>query len=164
MFNSTKRFGPIPTCHRNWHAALNENRNSQKCAWIHGYSRHVQITFSGGLDACQWVYDFGDCKFIKEFLDDLWDHKVLISSNDPELQHLQTMQDLDLLRLTIIDAENGLNWGPGMEGSCKFLFDNLQPTITKKTEGRVRITRVEVWEHENNSAIFIPNESDFELI
>lgn len=161
MFRSTKRFGPIPTCHRNWHAANNQSRDSQKCAWIHGYSRHMQLTFEGDLDDCQWVYDFGDCKFIKAFLEDKWDHKVLISSDDPELDLLGQMHVKNLLQLTVIDSTNGRNWGPGLEGSCKYVFDHIQPTIDKKTNDRVRIVRVEIWEHENNSAIFVPTEADY---
>lgn len=53
MFKSTKRFGPITTNHRNWHAAFNANRNSQKCSFIHGYSRYCEIVFVGDYDAQQ---------------------------------------------------------------------------------------------------------------
>jgi len=154
MFRSTKRFGPISTCHRNWQAAHNVNRDSRKCSWIHGYSRHIQITFEGELDEQAWVFDFGDCKFIKQFLDDKWDHKVLISSNDPEIDFLQQMQAKNLIQLTIVDDKPG--WNPGMEGSCKYLYDNIQPIVSEKTNGRVKIVKIEVSEHENNSAIFIP--------
>ena len=49
---STKRFGPICTGHRQW-------RDDGHCKYIHGYGRHVQVTFEGELDHRQWVMDFG---------------------------------------------------------------------------------------------------------
>ena len=152
-FLSTKKFGPISTSHRNWAAATNPNRDSVKCSWCHGYSRYVEFTFEGTLDRHQWVYDFGDCKFIKAWLEENWDHKTLVSALDPELPFLMEADVRNVLKLTIIPAKPG--WGPGMEGSAKWIFDEINPQILAKTEGRVSIQKVQIWEHENNSAIYM---------
>lgn len=158
-YQSTKKFGPISTDHRNWHAAVNTERDSVKCARLHGYGRYVQLTFAGDLDEMGWVFDFGMTKNIKKFLEDNWDHRTLIASDDPELEFLQTIHDKGLISMNIMDVSKG--WTPAIEGSCKFVFDHVQPVIHHETNGRVHIAKVEIWEHENNSAVFIPTEKDF---
>lgn len=155
MFYSTKKLGPISTSHRNWVAATNENRDSVKCSWCHGYSRYVEFTFRGDLDRHSWVYDFGDCKFIKAWLEENWDHCTLISESDPELEFLKQAQDRGLMKLTIIPDQN--NWGPGIEGSAKWVYDVINPKILEKTNGRVSLARVQIWEHEQNSAMYEPD-------
>ena len=156
MFFSTKKIGPISTSHRNWMAATNSNRDSVKCSVCHGYSRYIQFTFAGELDQHQWIYDFGDAKFIKQWLDDNWDHKTLVSENDPKLDKLKQAELDGLLYLTIIPSIN--DWGPGIEGSCKWVYDSLISTVLEKTDNRIWIAKVEIWEHENNSAFYVPDE------
>jgi 6-pyruvoyltetrahydropterin/6-carboxytetrahydropterin synthase len=157
MLRSTKKFGPITTSHRNWRAAENPNRNSRKCSWCHGYSRYIQFIFDGEPDERGWVYDFGDLKFVKEWLEENWDHKTLVSSDDPKLDLLKQMDREEVIQLTIIPAKDG--WGPGIEGCCKWVYDVINPLIVEKTNGRVRICKVEIWEHEFNTASYTP--SDF---
>lgn len=162
MFTSTKKFGPISTCHRNWHAANNPNRDSRHCSYIHGYSRYIKFWFKGNYDTCQWVVDFGNLKDVKKLLEEWWDHAVLIASDDPEIEILKELNDRELIKLTIIDVNNGLEWGPGIEGSCKHVFDNIMPIIFEKTCGQAWIEKIEIWEHENNSAIYEITKEDFE--
>lgn len=154
MFMSTKKFGPITTTHRNWKAAYNTNRDSVKCSWIHGYSRYVELTFLGDLDERTWVYDFGDCKPIKQAIEDTWDHKVLVNSDDPELEFLYEMEKRGLLVLSVMDITKGHS--AGIEGSAKWVHDIALPIVQEKTQGRVHIAKVQVWEHEFNSAIYVP--------
>lgn len=161
MYKSTKKFGPISTNHRNWKAAENKNRDSVKCSWIHGYSRYIEFTFVGDYDECQWVMDFGDLKDVKALIEEAWDHKTLIASNDPRLGQIKHMRDAGLIALTVVDVSNGLGWGPGIEGSCKWAFDKVSELLVKKTDGRVGIESVRVWEHGNNSAYYFGNEDDY---
>lgn len=158
MFKSTKKMGPISTCHRNWHAALNEKRDSRHCSYIHGYGRYIEFTFSGTYDACQWIVDFGNLKDVKKWLEEQWDHAVLVSSDDPEMETLEELHNKNLIKLTVIDVDNGLEWGPGMEGSCKHVYDSVSPIIFDKTNGRAWISKIQIWEHENNSAIYEPEQ------
>ena len=46
-------------------------------------------------------------------------------------------------------------YGPGIEDSCKYVYDNINPMIQKKTNGRVWIENVRVYEHENNWAEYV---------
>ncbi len=144
-FQSTKKLGPISVGHRQW-------RDDGHCAWVHGYGRYIQFTFEGDLDERQWVMDFGDLKDIKQWLEEQWDHRVMIASDDPQLDKLKEMHDLNIMNINVMDVDKG--WGPGIEASCKFVYDHVQPIITQKTNGRVKITKVEIWEHERNSAVY----------
>ena len=144
-FQSTKKLGPISVGHRQW-------RDDGHCAWVHGYGRYIQFTFEGDLDDRQWVMDFGDLKDIKQWLEEQWDHRVMIASDDPQLDKLKEMHDLNIMNINVMDVEKG--WGPGIEASCKFVYDHVQPIITEKTNGRVKIAKVEIWEHERNSAVY----------
>lgn len=162
MFQSTKRIGPISTTHRNWKAACNLNRDSTWCSYIHGYSRYVEFTFEGELDEKQWVFDYGYFKEERKWIESQWDHKVLIASDDPELPLLRSLHDKRLIDINVMDVSKG--WGPGIEGSCKFLFDNIQPSVWDKTQDRVNITKIQIWEHEFNSSMFIPLQADYEML
>lgn len=136
-------------------AAKNPNRDSVKCSWIHGYSRYVEITFEGELDNKTWVYDFGDCRDIKKHIEDAWDHKVLINSDDPQLEFILEMEKRGILSTTVMDVSKGHS--ASIEGSAKWVYDIAQPIVREKTNHRVRIVSVQVWEHEFNSAIYIPD-------
>lgn len=161
MFKSTKKIGPISTNHRNWHALENENRDSRHCGLIHGYSRVIEFVFVGKTDVCQWVVDFGNLKDVKKWLEERWDHRTLIASDDPQLDKIEEMDKLGLIDLTVVDVDNGLNWGPGMEGSCKWVFDEISKIVKEKNFGFAAIESVQIWEHENNSAIYRAEYEDY---
>ena len=144
-FQSTKKLGPISVGHRQW-------RDDGHCAWVHGYGRYVQFTFEGELDERQWVMDFGDLKDVKQWLEQQWDHRLLLASDDPHLEDFQHMHGLGTMNINVMDVNKG--WGPGIEGSCKFVYDYVMPLIHSKTGGRVRLIKVEIWEHERNSAVY----------
>ena len=144
-FQSTKKLGPISVGHRQW-------RDKGHCAWVHGYGRYIQFTFEGELDERQWVMDFGDLRDVKQWLEEQWDHRLLLASDDPHLGQFQNMHSLGTMSINIMDVDKG--WGPGIEASCKFVYDHVQPIIAQKTNGRVTLTKVEIWEHERNSAVY----------
>ena len=144
-FKSTKRFGPITTGHRQW-------RDSGHCSYIHGYGRYVRLTFEASqLDERGWVMDFGDLKDIKKWIESEWDHRTLIANDDPLRSEFIDLQERGGIYLNILPK----GYGPGIEESCRYLYDMINPKIKTKTNNRVEITRVEVWEHENNHAEYV---------
>lgn len=146
-FYSTKRIGPISTGHRQW-------RDEGHCRWAHGYGRYVKFTFAcTTLDDKMWCMDFGDLKWVKKWLEDQWDHRMLIASDDPLLDTWKQLHEADGINLNIMDVTKG--HGPGIEASCKFVFDNINPKIKEMTDGRVWIDMVEIYEHEFNSAFYV---------
>ena len=145
MYRSTKKIGPISTGHRQW-------RDDGHCSYVHGYGRYVQFTFaSDALDHRGWVMDFGGLKGVKKWLEEQWDHKVLVAHDDPALLRLRELEKEDIVKLNVMPEE----YGPGIEDSCRYVFDYANPEIISQTNGRVWIERVRIWEHENNYAEYV---------
>ena len=127
-FKSTKRFGPITTGHRQW-------RDKGHCSYVHGYGRYVRLTFEATeLDERGWVMDFGD-----------------LAANDPVIPELKILEEVGGINLNILPE----GYLPGIEESCRYLYDKLNPVIQRKTNNRVEITRVEIWETEKNQAEYV---------
>ena len=117
--------------------------------FVHGYGRYVEFTFAcNERDERGWVMDFGNLKGVKKWLEREWDHRLLVAHDDPHIPLLEVLNDNGVAYLNIMPKD----YGPGIEDSCKWVFDNVSPMITEKTEGRVWIEKVRVYEHENNWA------------
>jgi len=142
MFRSTKSYYNLPCAHRQW-------RDKGDCKLVHGYDRSVHFVFeSDSLDDKNWVMDFGGLRPIKAWLEDLFDHTLLINEDDPEMEFFQDMDRKGLCRLRVLP-------NIGMEGSAKYVFDYVDNWVKEQTDGRVSIYSVECREHEKNSAIYI---------
>ena len=144
-YKSSKRFGPITTGHRQW-------RDKGHCSYVHGYGRYVRLTFEATeLDERGWVMDFGDLKTVKSWIESEWDHRTLIAADDPVIPELKTLEEVGGINLNILPE----GYLPGIEESCRYLYDKLNPVIQRKTNNRVEITRVEIWETEKNQAEYV---------
>lgn len=149
MYTCTKRFSEICVAHRNWKAATH-------CAKVHGYARTVELTLScTHLSHEDWVVDLGDLKDIRKWLEGQWDHKLLLSDDDPLLEEFRQMERLGAMDLNILPREKG--WGPSLEESCKFLADHIQPMLQEKTQGRCFVTKIEIWEKTDNRCALVLN-------
>ena len=144
-FKSSKRFGPITTGHRQW-------RDKGHCSYVRGYGRYVRLTFEATkLDERGWVMDFGDLKDVKSWIESEWDHRTLIAADDPAIPELKILEEVGGINLNILPE----GYLPGIEESCRYLYDKLNPVIQRKTNNRVEITRVEIWETEKNQAEYV---------
>ena len=144
-FKSSKRFGQITTGHRQW-------RDKGHCSYVHGYGRYVRLTFEAiELDERGWVMDFGDLRDVKKWIEDEWDHRTLIAADDPVIPELKALEKVGGINLNILPK----GYLPGIEESCRYLYDKLNPMIQRKTNNRVEITRVEIWETEKNQAEYV---------
>ena len=111
MYTSTKTFTGLPCAHRQW-------RDDGHCRLVHGYDRTVIMTFGAHtLDHKEWVVDFGGLKKVKAWLEEKFDHTLLINEDDP-MRSLFEKHDGDLWDLTIMP-------NVGMEASSKYIFDIL---------------------------------------
>tara|TARA_B110000495_G_scaffold187093_1_gene186194 strand:- start:35 stop:478 length:444 start_codon:yes stop_codon:yes gene_type:complete len=144
-YQSTKTYGNdrgLSCCFRQWRA-------DSHCNLIHGYSLGFRFVFEADvLDDRNWVYDFGNCKWIKEFLEENFDHTLVISSDDPRLGKFKELNDTGLARLKVIH-------GVGCEKFSEFVYQYVSPIVIKQTLERVRLKSVEVFEHGANSAIYL---------
>ena len=147
MFTSSKRFGPITTGHRQW-------KHDGHCSFIHGYGRIVEMTFaSDSLDRRGWVMDFGNLKEVKNWIENEWDHRVLIAHDDPLLEDFQQLDACGGININVMTSD----YGPGIEESCKYIYDGSKGIIKRLTDGKVWIQKVKIYEHENNWAEYSPS-------
>ena len=73
--------------------AFRQWRADSHCRLIHGYSLGFRFTFEAKtLDDKNWVYDFGDMGFVKEFLEDNFDHILMVANDDPRKMDLLKMK------------------------------------------------------------------------
>ena len=139
---STKIIPMGSTAFRQWRA-------DSHCKLIHGYRLQCKLWFTAEeLDDKNWIYDFGGCKEIKNILEKQYDHNTVVAADDPELDTFKLMSEKGMIDLRI--AEKGV----GIERTAEWVYENANKFVTEQTNNRVRIIKVEVWEHEGNSAIY----------
>ena len=141
-FYSTKVI-PLGSC------AFRQPHAKSHCKFVHGYRLQAKFWFtSNDLDENNWVVDFGGLKELKKQLEFYFDHKTVVWSKDPEIKTFRDLEKKGMIEL--IELEKGVGIERFAELCCE-LADEHVKTITK---GRCWCEKVEVWEHEQNSAIF----------
>jgi len=126
--------------------AFRQWRAESHCRLIHGYSLGFRFTFEAEtLDDKNWVYDFGDMGFVKEFLEDNFDHILMIASDDPRKQDLYNLDGIAEIReLPVV----------GCEAFAEYVYSYVNQEVEQQTTGRVKLVSVECFEHGANSALF----------
>lgn len=143
-YYSTKTFGN----ERGLSCAFRQWRAESHCNQVHGYSLGFRFVFEADeLDDRNWVYDFGDTKWIKEYLEETFDHTTAVASDDPHLNLFKRMEDEGIMTLRIFNDV-------GCEKFAETVFLDISPIVSLKTKRRVRLKSVEVFEHGSNSAIY----------
>ena len=149
-FSSTKLFDGYSTCFRQWRA------DGTHCQFLHGYAVSFRVWFEGDLDHRNWVWDFGGMKRAKstiygmspkDYFTYLLDHTTIIAEDDPYLEVFKQMNDKGVIQLRILPAT-------GCERFAEYLYTVINNFLFDETNGRVRATKVEVYEHERNSASY----------
>jgi len=124
------------------------NADHSHCHLLHGYSLAFKFTFGcNSLDDKNWAVDFGGLKPLKAWLENMFDHKLVLDKNDPHLDQFQQLEDMDLAEIRIFD-------GVGAEMFAKHAFEFADELIREKTNGRCFVDSVECMEHGANSAIY----------
>lgn len=55
-----------------------------KCRNLHGHNGIAVVTVEGEPDpSTSMVLDFGEMHFVREYIDQYWDHRLLLNSADP---------------------------------------------------------------------------------
>ena len=124
------------------------NADHSHCHLLHGYSLAFKFTFGcKDLDDKNWAVDFGGLKPLKAWLENMFDHKLVLDKNDPHLDQFQQLEDMDLAEIRIFD-------GVGAEMFAKHAFEFADELIREKTDGRCYVVECECMEHGANSAIY----------
>jgi 6-pyruvoyltetrahydropterin/6-carboxytetrahydropterin synthase len=148
-YQSTKTYSNLPCAHR-------QPLHHGNCALVHGYSRSYLFTFGAQtLDRCGFVVDFGELKWLKDWLEYMFDHTLLLVPDDPLM---------DLFKQ--IEAGGGaairiMPYGVGMEGSAQYVCEYVDAELRKRTKGRCWVNLVEARENDKNSAIYFNPELGF---
>jgi 6-pyruvoyltetrahydropterin/6-carboxytetrahydropterin synthase len=97
-----------------------------------------------------WVMDFGGLKEVKKWVTYMFDHTFLVAKDDPYLSDFRKLDEAGVIQLRVLP-------NAGMEGTAKYVYDNVNDVISKLTNKRAWVTKVEVRENEKNSAFYEPN-------
>lgn len=146
FFQSTKAYMNLPCAHR-------QHRHHGNCALIHGYSRELHFTFGAQtLDACGFVVDFGELKWLKDWLEHMFDHTLLLMPDDPLLDQFRELEGSGAAAIRLMP------YGVGMEGTAKMVCEYADEELRRRTKGRCWVLAVEARENDKNSAVYInPN-------
>jgi len=141
-YTSTKII-PLGSC------AFRQPYAQSHCRFLHGYRLQAKFWFScDKLDENNWVVDFGSLKILKNELEKQFDHTTVVWDKDPELQTFQLLNSKEIIDLRVMSD------GVGIEMFAKYCFNQANDYVNNLTKDRCWCTKVEVWEHEGNSAIF----------
>ncbi len=149
-FKSTKLFDGYSTVFRQWRA------EGTHCKFLHGYAVSFRVWFEGDLDERNWVWDFGGMKRAngtidgmnpKQWFDYLLDHTTIIAEDDPYLEQFKQMANDGIIQLRILPSV-------GAERFAEYLFKKIDEFVQEETHYRVRVSKVEVYEHDRNSASY----------
>ena len=149
-FQATKLFDGYSACFRQWKA------EGTHCRFLHGYAVSFRVWFEGELDERNWVWDFGGMKRAKgniegyspkAFFDYLLDHTTIVAEDDPYMDTFKQMHNDGVIQLRILPSV-------GCERFAEYLHLKINTFLLEETNGRVRATKVEVYEHERNSASY----------
>lgn len=129
--------------------AFRQWKADSHCKFIHGYRLVAKFWFGCDfLDNRNWVVDFGGLKELKQVLEHQFDHTLCVSADDPLLDKFQQLHKDGACDLRI------MNKGVGIERTAEWCFDVADSHIRGLTKNRCWVEKVEVWEHDKNSAIF----------
>ena len=151
---STKTFDNYSVALRQWKA------QHSHCQLLHGYALEFKVYFESNepdvtkqLDDMNWVVDYGGFKEkprgngLKDWMNDMWDHTMLIQEDDPYRDIFEQMGQMGLAKVHFLEKM-------GAESCAKLVFDKFNEVLSKTDGGRCRVFRVECWENKTNSSIY----------
>jgi len=141
-FTSTKVI-PLGSC------AFRQPYAKSHCKFLHGYRLQAKFWFTcNTLDDNNWVVDFGGLKTLKTLLEYTFDHKTLVWGKDPEIAMFDEMARKGIIEMVVFED------GVGIEKFAEHCYHLADKHVKEITNGRCWCDKVEVWEHEQNSACY----------
>ena len=145
VYRSTKTYDHnvgLSCCFRQWRASHSH------CQLLHGYALAFTFVFATqDLDERNWCFDFGALKSVKAWLQDTFDHTLVVAADDPELSALQALASRGLADLRVLPAV-------GCEAFAQQAHVHVSDFLNAETGNRVWLESVEVREHGANSATY----------
>jgi 6-pyruvoyltetrahydropterin/6-carboxytetrahydropterin synthase len=130
-------------------AAFRQHRARSHCHFIHGYALAFTYDFEAlTLDANNWVLDFGSLKPIKAWLEENFDHRLMVAEDDPNAPELLALGRLSLAHPKLVKST-------GCEAFAEMAFSYCKQWLSTMPEGsRVRLVKVTCAEHDGNNASY----------
>ena len=153
-----KEYIDIPFAHR-------QHLHAGHCSLIHGHNWSFIFTFAAlELDSNGFVADFGDLKWIKKWLEDKFDHALVLNQDDPHLKALHQMLSPNCFEgvdTTTMDsahlpcfAKIAIVPNCGAEGLAEYVGKLINQELIRMYEGRVYLLCLTVREDSKNSATY----------
>jgi 6-pyruvoyltetrahydropterin/6-carboxytetrahydropterin synthase len=154
MYYSGKRWGHelgLSACFRQWRA-------QSHCRYLHGYPLAFEALFRAEtLDANNWVQDFGSLKPVKAYLEQLFDHKLIVAYDDPQGDYISSLAGLDVADVVILPQV-------GCEAFAQHVFEWIEKWLKEQETSyvpgtyhlaqRVQLQWVKCQEHAGNWAMY----------
>ena len=100
-------------------AVFRQPHADSHCRFLHGYSLSFKFMFGcHHLDEKNWVVDFGGLKPLKKWLEDHFDHKMILDKNDPHLEDFRKLEEKGLAEIVVFD-------GVGVEREALEVLDKV---------------------------------------
>ena len=129
------------------------------CQYLHGYQLKAKLWFGcNELDDKNWCVDFGGLKELKQHLKELFDHTTTVALDDPELETFKELDKKGLVQLRIFKD------GVGIERVAEAVYEQANEFIKYHSQDRCWVDKVEVFEHEDNSATYSNSEDNLQVI
>lgn len=151
-FTSEKNYGNITGLSCSFRQPASTHSH---CSHVHGYSLGIILLFGcEKLDNKNWVMDFGGLKKFKEWAQYMFDHTIVLDTNDPHINLFKVLEDANVATLRYLD-------GVGCEKFAEHCFAKMNELIEYEIaignphiNPTVYIKKVTVYEHEGNSASY----------
>ena len=149
MHTCSKTYTNLPAAHR-------QPEHDGHCALIHGHNWGFQITFACQLlDDLGFVVDFGKLKFIKAFLEDSFDHTLLLNATDPELNILkEALGSSCMAKIVVVPNCSSEKLAEYVFYNVQRLLEENMPDDYSARGRRLRPIKVTCFEDDKNSATF----------
>jgi 6-pyruvoyltetrahydropterin/6-carboxytetrahydropterin synthase len=159
-YQSTKRFDNYSVAIRQWKAMHSH------CQLLHGYALEFKVWFESKdgveeeqLDEMNWIVDYGifSRNGLKDWMNDMFDHTMLIEKDDPFYDIFEQMGQMGLAKPVFLDRI-------GAESAAKLVFDKFNDTFSKTEGGRVKVVKVECFENNKNSSCYYEDTKDSVIV
>jgi len=115
---------------------------------IHGHDWQFDITFKcDELDKNHFVVDVGELKAVRKFLEDTFDHTLLINEADVVREDKEWFEKLELFA-KVVTVPNC-----GMEGLAQYVLTEVNRIVSLFGRG-LHVVEVVCWEDSKNRATY----------
>lgn len=137
----TKKLTDYPFAHR-------QPKHDGHCALIHGHNWDFEFVFTATeLDKCGFVYDFGKLGWLKDWLEEQFDHTLVLNEDDEILEEEEYSWLEEYARINVIPDCSS-------EGLARYVWTQVNKMLDELEGDRVSCASVTVHEDRKNSATF----------